>query len=242
MATQRDRILDYLRSHPAGADDDVLARELGLPQRQTANMICRRLEAQGILTRRPDRSTGKLVNVLTHSGANQAGTAPTPTPPSPPVTPAVTGRLIPLQTEAALRELCYPGELGLSEDTVKGAVKVALEADGWTVDVRWGHEHGLDIEALRGPERLALEAKGEGSLSAMRVNYFLGALGELLQRMNSAETSYGLALPAHRQFAGLIARLPILVITRLDLCFFLVRPGANGGYEVGLVYVLNGAG
>ena len=42
----------------------------------------------------------------------------------------------------------------------------------------------------------------------MRVNYFLGALGELLQRMDSPAARYGLALPAHGQFIGLINRLP----------------------------------
>ncbi len=68
----------------------------------------------------------------------------------------------------------------------------------------------------------------------MRVNYFLGALGELLQRMDSPETCFGLALPAHRQFAGLLSRLPAWVRTRLNLCFYLVRP-TPGGYEVGLV-------
>jgi hypothetical protein len=133
-----------------------------------------------------------------------------------------------------VRCFAYPGELQLAEDSVKQAVEAALSAAGWTVDTRRGHTHGIDIEARSGDRRLVLEAKGEGSRPAMRVNFFLGALGELLQRMTAPEARYGLALPAHRQFVSLVLRLPEWVRARLDLCFFLVRPAADGGLEVGL--------
>ena len=43
MVTQRDRFLDYLKRHPEGADDDQLAAQLSIPQRQTVNRICREL-------------------------------------------------------------------------------------------------------------------------------------------------------------------------------------------------------
>jgi hypothetical protein len=97
-----------------------------------------------------------------------------------------------------------------------------------------GHVQRIDTEARPGGDYLVLEAKGEGSRPAMRVNYFLGALGELLQRMDSPGPRYGLVLPAHRQFAGLVIRLPSWVKERLNLCFFLVRPGV-AGFEIGVV-------
>jgi len=114
-------------------------------------------------------------------------------------------------------------------------VAAVLQTDGWKTDVRWRHVHGIDITASRGTERLVLEAKGEGSRNPMRVNYFLGALGELLQRMESPDFSYGIAVPAHRQFIGLILRLPIWVRSHLNLCFYLVRPLDDGTFQVGYI-------
>lgn len=110
-----------------------------------------------------------------------------------------------------------------------------MEADGWQVDLRRGRVHGIDIDARRGDERMVIEAKGEGSGDAMRVNYFLGALGELLQRMDSPDARYGLAISAHRQFVGLIVRLPFWVRTHLNLHFMLVRPVSSHQFDVGIV-------
>lgn len=42
----------------------------------------------------------------------------------------------------------------------------------------------------------------------MRVNYFLGVLGELLQRMSDPEAKYSIALPDLPQFRRLWDRLP----------------------------------
>ncbi len=58
--TIRDRILDYLRKHPEGVDDDGLTRALGLAQRQQANQRCRRLEEFGFISR--CRVDGKIRN------------------------------------------------------------------------------------------------------------------------------------------------------------------------------------
>lgn len=71
----------------------------------------------------------------------------------------------------------------LTEDSVKAAAKTHLETAGWTVTVAWGRERGIDIEAHRGAERLYLEAKGEAANPPQQVNYFLAALGELVQRL-----------------------------------------------------------
>lgn len=78
-----------------------------------------------------------------------------------------------------------------------------------------GRETGIDIDARRGADRLVLEAKGEAALSAQQVNYFIGALGELVQRMDDASARYGLALPDNPQYRSLVRRLPALVRERL---------------------------
>lgn len=234
MATQTERILNYLAAHPRGANDDLLASELGIAHRQAVNQTCRRLASQGILMRDRDPVSGKIINRMSDGDGTAVAPATSSVsaanrPEAVPVTRVVT-----LAGDQAVRQFVYAGEVDLTEDQVKQAVEGALRQESWNVDTRWGRAHGIDIEARRGAERLVLEAKGEGSRPAMRVNFFLGALGELLQRMDSPAACYGLALPAHRQFAGLVSRLPAWVRARLNLRFYLVRP-TSGGYEVGLV-------
>ena len=161
--------------------------------RQHVNQACRRLATDGSLVRAPGAS-GKIVNHL-------PGSVITPPRPPPPV---VSGGL-------------------LSEDDVKVAVKQHLEERGYEVVVRWGRERGIDIDARGIDGRWVIEAKGEVALQPQQVNYFIGALGELVQRMDDPEANYGLALPDNRQYRGLVARLPQLAFHRLKLTVFFVR-------------------
>lgn len=245
------RIVAYLETHPEGVDDDQLSRALDITPRQAVNQVCRTLERRGLISRRRDLRLGKIVNQMAISAtAHPAQAVPTaaddvvaePATTSqtlPTTVPAegtpIVSRFVQLSSETALRQFAYSGESNLSEDRLKEAIRVAMEAEGWQVDVRWGRAHGIDIDARRGDERMVIEAKGEGSRDAMRVNYFLGALGELLQRMDSPDSGYGLAIPAHRQFVGLIVRLPAWVRTHLHLRFMLVRPISSDQFEVGVV-------
>lgn len=236
MATQRERILAHLQSHTIAADDDQLAAAIGV-RRQAINIVCRALAQKGVIMRYYDEQRRKLVNRLPSSGEimerDEALEPQDSTEPPLSQLPCVGSFLI-LNDIDAMRAFAYRGEIGLSEDIVKAAVKDALKRDGWMTTVQFGHTHGIDIEATRGSEYLIIEAKGEGSLNPMRVNYFLGALGELLQRMDSPLARYGLALPAHRQFIRLIIRLPDWVCKQLGLCFYLVRPTSDG-IEIGYV-------
>jgi hypothetical protein len=202
-----------------------------MPHRQAVNQICRQLMKQGVVIRQPDPVTGKIVNRLVEHVADRQDALPPPERTSP--TAALTGpaRYVRLNGEEAVRQFAYVGEVGLTEDQVKRTVAEILRADAWAVDMRWGRAHGIDIEARRGPERLVLEAKGEGSRPAMRVNFFLG---ELLQRMDGPNARYGLALPAHRQFVSLALRLPSWARAHLNIWFFLARPAPDGGFEVGV--------
>lgn len=87
----------------------------------------------------------------------------------------------------------------------------------------WGRKRGIDIDAHGPHGRFIVEAKGEVLLQPQQVNYFLGALGELVQRMSDANARYGLALPDNRQYRGLVERLPALSRERLRLTVFFVR-------------------
>jgi hypothetical protein len=93
--------------------------------------------------------------------------------------------------------------------------------------VVWGKSRGIDIEALKQDQRWIIEAKGSGSRDPMRVNYFLCMLGETLQRMNDAKARYSIALPDHRQFRKLWARLPELVKARTEITILFVDTSGN---------------
>jgi Winged helix-turn-helix DNA-binding len=224
MPTHKQRILEYLAQHPQGADDDQLAELLAISPRQTVNRMCRELEDDGLVVRMAG-SSGKIVN---QSARSAHASSPSPQPASPASLITVIGPLITLRTDEAARQFAYDGEIDLKEKQVSRAVKAALEADDWQVTVKEGHAHGIDLDAHRGAARLILEARGEGWRSQMRDNYFVGALGQLLQRMDTDEVSYGLALPAHRKFVRLALSLPQLVRMRLALRFYLVRPAEDG--------------
>jgi hypothetical protein len=105
----------------------------------------------------------------------------------------------------------------LSEDQVKSALKAKLETDGWTVEVAWGRERGIDIVALRGPERWVIECKGTGSIPPMQNNYFVGVVGELLQRMSDERAKHSIAFPDVPKFRRLWTELPTMVKERLKL-------------------------
>lgn len=124
------------------------------------------------------------------------------------------------------RPTAPPGPL-LTEDRLKEAMVAWLESDGWTTTVAWGRQRGIDIDARRGDERLVLEAKGEAPPGAQQANYFLGAIGELVQRMDDPAARYGLALPDHRQYRGLVDRLPALARARLRLEVWFVDAGGR---------------
>jgi hypothetical protein len=57
----------------------------------------------------------------------------------------------------------------------------------------------------------------------MRVNYFLAALGELLQRMDDTNARYSVAMPDLPQFRGLWERLPKLAKQRLGITALFVN-------------------
>jgi hypothetical protein len=197
MATLADRILDAIRYAPL--DDDVLARRLGVGH-EHVNQAARRLEAQGRL-RRFTGPDGKIVNALPDSPAQQPSGLRRPS--------VVIGG---------------SDHSRITENGVKEAVRAHITARGFDVAVAWGRVRGIDIDARR-PDGCGylIEAKAEvGKNGPQQVNYFVGMFGELVQRMDDVQASYGIALPDNRQYRGLVNRLPALAKERLRLAVFWV--------------------
>lgn len=196
-----ERILAELEKSSRPVADSELAEVLGL-RHQAVNQTCRSLERLGRI-RRLQTVGAPIRNVLVEAPARDAVERAAPT------------------TSTGL----------LTEDEVKAAVKEDLVARGYDVEVAWGRSPGVDIVARRNDGRLMLEAKGEAANPPQQVNYFLGAIGELVQRLDDPDAQYGLALPDHRQYRGLVTRLPRLAWTRLRLVVLFVRR-VDGGFEV----------
>jgi hypothetical protein len=68
---------------------------------------------------------------------------------------------------------------------------------------------------------------GCGSRQPMRVNYFLAARGELLQRMDDEQARYSIALPDLPQFRWLWERLPKLAKSRTTITALFVRENGS---------------
>lgn len=98
------------------------------------------------------------------------------------------------------------------------------------VEVAWGHAPGIDIVARHADgRRYVIEAKAEvGIAGAQQHNYFVGMLGELIQRMSDPEATYAIALPDNRQYRGLVDRLPDLAKMRMHLAVFWVERTGDG--------------
>lgn len=181
--------------------DDAHLAKLLGVQHQAVNQTCRKLVDQGKL-KRSKSVGGTIQNHLTDQALIE-------TPP-PPLSP--TGGM-------------------LAEDEVKKAVSYHLRTQGYAVEVAWGHHPGVDIEANRSGDRILVEAKGEVALNPQQHNYFVGALGELVQRLADPDARYGLALPDNKQYRNLVKKLPPLARQRLDLVVYFVSR-TESGYAV----------
>jgi hypothetical protein len=186
--TLKERILQLLATKPGLTDREITNELRGQEAlQQPINQAAAALQKAGRLRRRK-RADGRIANFLV-GDANAA--APTPSD-------------APEQAKASF----------MSEDDVKRAVQAWLEAGGWHVKVAWAHERGIDINAHRPGCHWIIEAKGEGSLQPMRVNYFLCVLGEILQRMGDPSAQYSVAFPDLPQYRGLWQRMPTLAKER----------------------------
>lgn len=198
MATLKDRIVGLLREMPGLTDREITDRLMG-PNvgQQAVNQAGRSLAASGNLIRRV-RHDGKLGNYLGEPSGEKND-------------PATIGTA---QGEPVM----------LSEDDIKLKLQKWLESECWTVNVKWGQDHGIDVEATRDGSRWVIEAKGCGSSNQERANYFLEVLGKLLQRMADPNARYSIALPDMKQFRNLWQRLPELAKSRTGVSALFVDP------------------
>ena len=191
MASLDKPILDLLKHKPGLTDRQITDQLIGpgaAPQR--VNTACRILASHGLLIRRL-RHDGLIGNYLPEDAANGAAATAVPQ---------------------------RAGEKHMSsEDRIKAVVGSWLERQGWQVNVAWGNAHGIDIDARRGKERWIIEVKGTGTRPQMRANYFLEIPGGILQRMDSPEARYSIALPSHPQYRKLWQKLPNLAKARIDV-------------------------
>jgi hypothetical protein len=219
MATISDRILAAIRYAPL--DDDVLAKRLGISRRQSVNQAARRLEARGLLRRIPGPN-GKIVNALPADETPESTARDR-------ASVRVDQQRPPSADPTAVRRVGFGNER-ITEDEVKEAVRAHLAADGFEVKVAWGRVPGIDVDANH-PDgrRFVIEAKAEvGTTGAQQHNYFVGMLGELVQRMSDPLATYAIALPDNRQYRGLFERLPLMAKERLGLVVFWVARGSEG--------------
>jgi hypothetical protein len=87
---------------------------------------------------------------------------------------------------------------------------------------RRGHEPGIAIDAIGPDGHLLIEAKGEAASKPQQANYFVGALGELVQRFAEPGPRYCLALPDNPQYRALAKKLPLHARTTLKLVVLFV--------------------
>lgn len=186
-----NRIVELLKQNPGLPDRQITDRLFGIDKpQQPVNIACRNLEKHGVLLRKSIYGN--------------------------PIGNYLTGQEIVVPQHQTPKNEVIEAE-HLSEDAIKEILETWLISEGWNVKVAWGHVHGIDIEAIKENHRWVIEAKGQGSLNPMRVNYFLGILGETLQHMEDPNAKYSIALPNIQQFRNLWGRLPFLAKSRTGI-------------------------
>lgn len=206
MGKLAEQILALLTTDASLTDREITNRLRGRQAaQQSINQECRFLEQKGLVRRRR-RDDGLLGNYLAASNASLSDQVAQPLKKAP----------------GQSRSASTLDGSNLSEDQVKHHLSEWLKSSGWVVKIAWAKERGIDIEATHGSDRWIIEVKGCGSLQPMRVNYFIGILGELLQRMSWADARYSIALPDIAQYRGLWRRLPALAKERTGISLLLV--------------------
>ena len=196
--TIKQRIIEYLREHPEGVDDDALASALGLRYRQQANQRCRELEKEGLIVRR--RVGGKIHNFWV-GGVGMEGVAGAGGEKGEDVREGVGGE--------GERPWYWEGN-------VQAAIVRYLVSQGYlirSVADTARRETGKDIVAEREGRVLWVTVKGypEGKKahpSAQAGHWFKGAVFDILQYRGEAEgVELGLGLPDFPRYRTLAGRI-----------------------------------
>ncbi|MCL5950402.1 MAG: MarR family transcriptional regulator [Chloroflexi bacterium] len=191
MPTIRDRILEYLKRHPEGADDDELTAALGLRRRQEANNYCRQMVQEGLIERRS--AGGKIRNFA--KGA----------------TPSALVKPEPKEVHSEDDKPWF------WEGNVQARVEQHLRDRGYTIlrtaDTA-AHERGKDIEAKKGSRLLWVTAKGYpvGTTSTPRNlqagHWFKDAFFDILVwRGENLDADLAMAMPDFLRYHKLLEKV-----------------------------------
>lgn len=195
----KEQIVNILRESDGLTDREIINLIRGTASnQQPINQACRQLETENRLRRMKRYEDGLIGNYLCSDSLPQSLVKSEP------------GVIHPANEKGNRIT-------NLSEDELKTYLDSFLKKNGWSTNIAWGRNHGIDIDAYRGNERWIIEVKGAGSLNPMRVNYFIAILGEILQKMSDPNAKYSIALPHLNQFLKLWDRLPELAKNRTGI-------------------------
>lgn len=219
--TLKERLLALITEAPGLTDKELAYKLLGRREPQAVNQAARQLESARFVTR-TQRHDGLIGNypagqkpaaaMPVHRPKALPAPPPSPLPPPSMTRPASSNALVGTTAPKYLRMV--PLEAWPEEDYLKRRLKEHLEADGWTVTVMWGRKRGVDVHAIRGEQNWMFEVKGRGAYQQVTANYFLGMLGEMLQRISDPDALYTIVMPDVPQFRRLWKRLPTLAKER----------------------------
>ena len=194
--TLANKILELLATTQGLSDREITDILLGKDQpQQKVNPVCRRLAERGEVVRRT-REDGIIGNYLPKDA--------------------------PVSASHEATEVKLKMDEPLTEDAVKRFLVNYLKSNGWTTKVAWGRAKGVDIRAKKNDAIWLIEVKGTGSYPQMRVNFFLNAIGEIIQRMEDSKFKYSLAFPDLPQYRNLWNRVPTHAKRKLELSVLFV--------------------
>ncbi len=195
--TIKERIAEYLKKHPEGVDDDMLARNLNLKARQQANSRCRQLEEEGLVERR--KVSGKIHNFWI--GGKGGGVAK-------------TGSI----EKAKIKEPTpSKNDNWFWEGNVQAKAVSYLAGQGYSImsvaDTA-SRQRGKDIEAEKNGNPVWISVKGypagtaKTHPSTQAGHWFKQAVFDILEyRGESPEAELGLAIPDYPRYRSLADKI-----------------------------------
>ncbi len=190
--TIRDQIIQYLRVHPEGTDDDELAKALNLSARQQANSRCRQLEREGLVVRR--QVDGKIHNFWVGDSHE-----------------AVAFAQKTASTDAPKSAIWF------WEGNVQSRVVAYLAAQGYqilSVANTATHQQGIDIAAKKDGISLWVSVKGypkgtdKTNPSVQAGHWFKGVIFDMIKyRQNDKDALLAVALPDFPRYRKLAEKI-----------------------------------
>ena len=205
MATKQ-RINSFLQRHPEGANDDELARALGLSFRQQANMRCRELEKEGLIIRQ--EVSGKIRNFWVGESGESLSTTTT------------------ISQESKDNPSKY--ENWFWEGNVQSKVISYLSTQGYQIQSvadTASHQQGIDIVAEKNGEPIWVSVKGypkgtdKTNPSVQARHWFKQAIFDIIAyREQDRNVLLAVALPDFPRYRSMAERIT------------LIKPAANFYY------------